>query len=210
MERLGELRWGADTRDPANLSCSSKGQTTPQAKLAKLTPSASGFTYLTTFPCFKYEQATMIKIGTVFKFAAPDGWQQFQENSRYIFHGPNREELIVSASLIQGIGTSGDREGVQQKLFQNAEQSVKNAAAHPALKVMRPFQREARASNVECWSLHAQTHEGDTLFYQSVCRGPRGVLLATLEAPNTSHSQNIFDQFINSVAVISESEAFVD
>src|SRR5258705_326 len=123
----------------------------------------------------------MIRIGTVFKFAAPEGWQQFQESGRHIFHGPNREALIVSASLIQGTGTTGNLTAVQQKLFQNAEQSVKRAAAHPALRVTQPFQREAQASNVECWSLHAQTQEGDGLLYQAVCRDSRGILLVTFE-----------------------------
>jgi len=98
----------------------------------------------------------------------------------------------------------------QQKLFENAEQSVKKAAAHAPLRVTRPFQKDARASNVECWSLQAQTHEEDTLFYQAVCRDSRGVLLVTLEAPNTSHSQNVFEQFIRSVQIISESEALVE
>jgi len=78
----------------------------------------------------------MTKIGPVFKFAAPDGWRQFQEGGRQIFHGPGREELIVAAALIQGIGTTGDLAAVQRRLFQNAEQSVKNAAARPALKVV--------------------------------------------------------------------------
>ena len=90
----------------------------------------------------------MIKFGTIFRFAAPDGWQQFQEDGRYIFRGPNRRELIVSASLIQGILTPADLAAVQEKLFQNAEKSVKSAAAHSALKVMQPFQK--RGASCKC------------------------------------------------------------
>ena len=40
------------------------------------------------------------------------------------------------------------------------------------------------------------------LFYQMVCRDSRGVLLLTLEAPNTSHSQKLFEQFVNTVEVL--------
>jgi hypothetical protein len=152
----------------------------------------------------------MMKIGTVFKFIAPNGWSQFQEGNRYVLHGPNREELIVSASLIQGIGTTGDLAAVQQRLFQNAEQSARNAAAHPALKVTQPFQQNASVLKIECWTLLAQTQEGETLFYQAVYRDPRGVLLATLEAPNTATTTNVFEQFVKSVEVVSESEALVE
>lgn len=143
----------------------------------------------------------MTETGTVFKFAAPNGWGQFQEGSRHIFHGPNREELIVSASLIQGIGTTGDLAAVRERLFLNAEQSVKNAAAHPALKVTQPFQQDTSVQKVECWTLLAHTQEGDALFYQAVFRDPRGVLLATLEAPNTQDSAKAFEQIICSVEV---------
>jgi hypothetical protein len=59
----------------------------------------------------------MTIIGTVFKFAAPSGWSQFQDGNRYVSHGPNREELVLSASLVQGIGTTSDLTAVQQALF---------------------------------------------------------------------------------------------
>lgn len=152
----------------------------------------------------------MTIIGTVFKFVAPNGWRQCQQASRHIFHGPNREELIVSASLIQGIGTTGDLATLNQRLYQNAEQSVKNAAAHPALKVTQPFQQNASGSKLECWTLWAQTQEGDTLFHQAVFRDPRGVLLVTLEAPNTANAVNEFEKFLKSVEIVSDGEALVE
>jgi hypothetical protein len=152
----------------------------------------------------------MTKVGTVFTFDAPTGWESIQEGSRYVFHGPNQEELIVSAALIQGIGASSGLAEAQQRLLQNAEQSARNAASHAALKVTQPYQRNASISKVECWTLLAQTSDGDTVFYQAVFRAPRGVLLATLEAPNNASAEKVFDRFINSVAVIDESEALVE
>lgn len=146
----------------------------------------------------------MTKIGTVFKFAAPDGWTEFRDGSRYVLHGPNHEELIVSASLVQGIGSTNNLAAVQQQLFENAELSVKKAAIHPDLKITQAFQKEAQALNVECWNLLAHTCEGDTLFYQAVFRDARGILIATLEAPNTAHSISAFERFVKSVNVISE------
>src|SRR2546423_7069938 len=118
----------------------------------------------------------MTKIGTVFQFAAPKGWSELRDGSRHVFHGPDGEELIVSAFFIQGIGTTRDLAAVQQRLFQTAEQSVKNAVANPALKVTQPFQQNASISKIECWTLLAQSQEGGTLFFQAVFRDPRGVL----------------------------------
>jgi hypothetical protein len=116
----------------------------------------------------------------------------------------------VSASLIQGLGTAGDLAAVQQRLFENAEQSVKNAAAHPALRVTQPFERNAGVSKVECWTLLAQTQEGDALFYQAVFRDARGVLLATLEGPNTASAANAFEQLVKSIEIIGETKALVE
>jgi hypothetical protein len=143
--------------------------------------------------------------GEAFVFAPPDAWNYFQEDNRHIFHGPNHEELIVSSSLIRGVGEMDELNAARQQLFQNAEQSAKNAAAHPALKITQPFQREPRVSNIECWTLRAQTHDSSSMFYQAVFSGPRGIMLTSLEAPNTAALEAIFEQFIKSVRVISES-----
>jgi hypothetical protein len=145
----------------------------------------------------------MINIGAVFQFEAPNGWSHFQDGSHHVFHGLNQEELIVSASLIQGIGTAGELKALQERLFQNAEQSVTKAAAHPALTVTQPLRKESVGSGLECWILKARTHQGDALFYQTFFRDPRGVLLATLEAPHTAQSEDTFKEFIRSVGVVS-------
>jgi hypothetical protein len=146
----------------------------------------------------------MTKIGTVFTFAAPSGWSEFREGSRYVFHGPNREELIMSAFLIQGGGTSASPLELQQRLFRNAEGAARAAASHSALKVTHPFMRKPVRSGLECWMLRAETHEGDTLFHQAVVQDPRGVLLASFEAPNTLHSVQTFEQVVESLGVASE------
>jgi hypothetical protein len=142
------------------------------------------------------------KIGSVFQFTAPAGWRQFQEGGRQIFQGPNREELIVSGGVIDGAGQMAELASIQERLFKNAEISVKMAAADPALKVTRAFQEETRTGGLECWSLQAETLEGDTLFYQAVFRTARGVLLSTLEAPNTASVKRTFEEFVRSVEVI--------
>jgi hypothetical protein len=148
----------------------------------------------------------MTKIGKVFKFETLKGWTEVPGDNRCVLHGPNGEEFIVSASLVQGVGTANELPALRQRLFRNAEQSVKNAAMHPALKVMKPFQRTIANSTMECWTLLAQTQEGEILFYQVVVSDPRGVLVASLEAPNTPVAVDTFNQFIDSVKVVFENE----
>lgn len=63
---------------------------------------------------------------------------------------------------------------------------------------------------VECWSLLAQTQQGGSLFYQTVFRDPLGVLLATLEAPETASAVNAFEQFVKSVRIVTGKEASVE
>jgi hypothetical protein len=116
----------------------------------------------------------MRKLGTIFKFTAPDHWSELRDGNRYILHGPNSEELIVSAK-------------------------------NPGLKIVQPFQMDARVDKIECWSLLAEAREGDALFYQGVFCDRRGVLLVSLEAPNTVESVKMFEQFLKSVEVASES-----
>src|SRR4029077_20317971 len=111
---------------------------------------------------------------------------------------------MVSAWLVEGFGATRELMALRQRLFQNAEQSVKLAAANSALKLTQPFQLDARASKLECWTLLAQTHEGGTLFYQAVFRHPSGVLLATFEAPKTAIAASCFEQFMQDVDVIAE------
>ena len=145
----------------------------------------------------------MAKIGAIFQFTVPIDWSEIRHENSFVFHGKNQEELIVSASLIQGIGKTEELAAVQQHLFQNAEQSMKKAAGHPSLKVIQPFQRNSSLSKVECWTLLAKTYDDDTIFYQAVFRDSSGVLLATFEAPNTISSNSAFEQFVKSVEVIS-------
>jgi hypothetical protein len=144
----------------------------------------------------------MTIIGKAFKFIAPKDWNRFQERGRYIFQGPNREELIVSAALVQGPGATAELITVRENLFRNAEQSLKRAALHPALRVTRPFQKSHVVGILEHWTLFAETEGGDALFYQSLFCHSTGVLTATLEGPSTKNVALVFEDFARSVEAV--------
>ena len=44
----------------------------------------------------------MAKTGLLFEFDEPAGWSRFREGDRYVFHGPNREELIAFVMKLAG------------------------------------------------------------------------------------------------------------
>src|SRR4051812_47434516 len=107
----------------------------------------------------------MTKVGKVFKFVAPNGWEedhQTHSGIRYRFRGPNREELIISTAVIQGIGQQVDLQKIRAEVFQNAQKSVEHGAEHPELTIIQRFQKENSTTN-ECWTFRAQTRTGDVL-----------------------------------------------
>jgi len=152
----------------------------------------------------------MTKISANFKFTIPSGWNEALEGERLIFHGPQKEELIISGSTLAGYGTVSELERLQRRSFENASQAVKNAANHSALKVMQDLHRESRVLKVECWSLISQTHDQGTLFHQFVFQSGRGVLLVTFEGPNTSELMTVIEQFLQSVEPVADGEAIVE
>lgn len=141
----------------------------------------------------------MLKIGLAFEFEVPDGWMEFTKGNSHVFQGPNTEELIVSGTRIEGVGSDAELEAIRHRILQNALESVKQAASHPELEVTRSLERDEKVRHLEYWSLTSQTADRGTLFLESVFLAERGLLLVTFEAPNTITSTALYDRFIQSV-----------
>jgi hypothetical protein len=148
----------------------------------------------------------MTNEGADFTFTSPSGWTEFRDGSRVVFHGRNQEELIVSGTQIAGRGDSAERLRIQQTAFKGAMQVVERSAAHPDLKVIQPLARDTRVAGLECWTILAQTSQGDTVFYQSVIGHMRGVLLITFEAPRSAESDRVYREFLRSIEFVTNSE----
>ncbi|HKR65557.1 MAG TPA: hypothetical protein VJZ00_17640 [Thermoanaerobaculia bacterium] len=43
-----------------------------------------------------------MKRGFAFEFDPPLGWDDFVDSNRYVFHGPQKQELILSGNVIAG------------------------------------------------------------------------------------------------------------
>ena len=140
----------------------------------------------------------MIKSGIDITFAAPSGWQEFREGNRLVFQRTG-EELIISGSKIEGHGPEEEILPIKEQLFEKAVTAVKQAAAHPELRVTGPLKRDFSNQWLECWTLSAQTLSGDTLFYESIVRTGRSVVLITYEAPHTPDAAITYRDFIRSI-----------
>lgn len=144
----------------------------------------------------------MIKSGFSFKFAIPEDWFEIVENSRYIYQGPKKEELIVSGSIIKGLGLASEFFLIREKLFENAVKSVKNAVTHPELVIRKELEIDAMASELPCWTLQSETNDGEIIFYAAIFKSDYAILLVTFEAPNTQTSKSFYLNFLKSVSLV--------
>lgn len=141
----------------------------------------------------------MIKKGFTFEFEIPNCWSETNDNDRYIYHGPNGEELIISGTIIKGKGTKCEFISIRERLFENAVRSVNNAASHPDLVVKTPLNKERDAFGIQFWTLHAESTDGEIVFLESILISDSAILLITFEAPNTSDSKSFYENFLSSI-----------
>jgi len=117
---------------------------------------------------------------------------------RFVSHGPLDEELIVSGALISGPATTDGSSPIRDAMMKNAFQAVAGAA-DPALKITKTLDREKAAPGLECWTIHAETTDGATLFLQTVVGSDRGVMIATVEGINQPTTFSAFKTFLKSI-----------
>lgn len=141
----------------------------------------------------------MLRRGLLFEFEIPDTWGEQRAGDRFIYRGHNGEELIVSGTLITGTGQEANLQALRRRLFDNAVRAVNEAASHPDLQVVRPLRRDEALPNIECWTLHAQTKAGDTMFAEAIATDESGLLLVTFEAPNKAESMTTYGRFLKSL-----------
>ena len=142
----------------------------------------------------------MRKQGFSFEFDPP-AWTETGTEHRLVFRGPNGEELIISGSVIEGIGEFVEE--VRSRIIENAVKAASKAASHPELRIDRPVapapHRAGPGAALSFWTGKALTHDASTMFAQAVVAGKRGVLLITLEAANTAQSESVYEQFFETI-----------
>ena len=138
-----------------------------------------------------------------FEFAIPDDWVTFLENGKFVGHGPSGEELILSSWFAKAPKDTAERVfgGLIDQLVENAIAAAARIAADPELRVVQPLSPGAIAGGtLPCWTIMAESTGGEVFFGQAVIRGPRAVMLATLEAPNAQTREAQVREFLASVA----------
>jgi hypothetical protein len=141
----------------------------------------------------------VLRRGFLFEFEIPDTWGEQRAGDRFIYRGHGGEELIVSGTLITGTGQETDLQALRRRLFDNAVRAVNEAASHPDLQIVRPLRRDEALPDIECWTLHAQTKGGDTMFAEAIATNESGLLLVTFEAPNKAECMAEYGRFLKSL-----------
>jgi hypothetical protein len=141
----------------------------------------------------------VLRIGRHFQFDVPDGWEESREGSRWVYRGPQGEELIISSSFVEGHGSQSDLQTAEQQLFANAMAAATRGASQEGLVVVVPLKRDEAITEFPCWSFASETPQKDAVFLGAVLSSGRGVLFATLEGPYSPDPFDTFRRFLKSV-----------
>lgn len=141
----------------------------------------------------------MIQPGLCFEFALPDGWSSDHDRGWLIVHGFEDEELIISGKIVEGLDPTENPGKVVQELLNGAINAMLRAVDIPELCVTQPLEQASQLTDLDCWTLRAQTQDAAILFFQSVFCSDNGILLVTFEAPNTSASVWQYQKFLQTM-----------
>jgi hypothetical protein len=143
--------------------------------------------------------SSVLRIGRHFQFEAPDGWEESREGTRWVYRGPLGQELIISASFVDGHGPLADRQEAEQVLLSNAMKAAREGASQEGLVNVIPLKPNEAVTELPCWSYVSETVEKDVSFVGAVLASGGGVLLATLEGPYGYEILETFRKFLRSV-----------
>lgn len=141
----------------------------------------------------------MIQNGLCFEFTLPEGWSSDHDRGWLIVHGFEDEELIISGKVVEGFDLTENPGKVVQDLLNGAINAMLRAVDIPELCVTQPLEQASQSTDLDCWTLHAQTQDAAILFFQSVFCSNTGILLVTFEAPNTPASVWQYQKFLQTV-----------
>jgi hypothetical protein len=150
----------------------------------------------------------MTKLATnSFEIALPDTWRIETLKNPATVVGSHGERLMINSAVICGTGSTKDSPAVRDALQQNADDSMRSAAANPHLRVTSPLKKEPTANGLFA-ELHCDTTDGQMFFSEFSIAGPTTLVLATVEGPSTARSA--VDVVRNAVMRIAWSQPFRD
>jgi hypothetical protein len=138
-----------------------------------------------------------IDSGIVFDF--PATWEQFTDGGRCVFHTPQREEIIVSASRFRGNGPAAERAQVIERMFANGLEVARRGSSTPDLRVTKPLAEESGICALRCATVLAETVARDAFYGQAVIQHPHGVVFLTYEAPFVDGAEQSFRDLLRMV-----------
>lgn len=128
--------------------------------------------------------------GHDFAITFPCGWLVDDSATPAVCHGPTGEEVIISASRIDGNGAESERGTVVGQLFANAKVAMRNAAAQSDLRSISPLSEHVRPDGslvAECLS---ESRDGQTRLAQWAVAHRATVVMVTHECPRGATSQD--------------------
>ena len=143
----------------------------------------------------------MLRRGFRFEFDVPESWTSSRTGNRFVYHGRQGEELIVSGAVLEGEGDPATIVDAHASLLKNAMEAASSAASHPDLVTVKALLEDSETvtTPLRCWTIVSETKARDTLFAQAIVSNGMDVLLITLEGPYDPERFVAFRKLLKSV-----------
>ena len=141
----------------------------------------------------------MLRAGTRVELETPVGWVESRQGTRWVYRGPAGQELMLSASLVEGTGSDTERQKAEETLLARTLLLAREAASREGLVNVTPLRRDDAVAELPCWSFASESREKNVGFLGAVVWTMGGVLLATLEGPLGDELLATFRQFLGSI-----------
>ena len=82
------------------------------------------------------------KLGERFEYSAPANWTETRDGDRWVYHGPDTEELIVSGFFITQATSTNSPEEIEGALLANALEAARYAVEDSQLRILKSLDRE--------------------------------------------------------------------
>jgi hypothetical protein len=147
----------------------------------------------------------MVKIDSGIVVETPPSWQQFTDRGRCVFHTPQREEIIVSASRVTGTETESERLQAVERVFAGGLEAARRGVSHPDLRITKALAEDSSIANFRCATVFAETTARDAFFGQAVFQHSEGIVFLTYEAPFVDGAEQAFGDLLRMIREVRES-----
>jgi hypothetical protein len=129
----------------------------------------------------------------------PSNWVHFIESGRFVFHTPDREEVIIAGRRIVPEGNDRESAMVLDRMIDTGMEAMKHVLASTDLQITQPISEHSKDSTFRVWTVEAETIARDVFFGQAFFAHSDGTILVTYEAPFIDGADLAFSELLGMI-----------